>query len=294
MMSDRMRAVFLDPFGFVGDVTTGFRANQGILLSGAVAYYSMLSVLPMAALVLLLLSQFVDQNTLLATLRTYLDLVTVDQSEAIMEQMRRYLSNWHFHGVVGLLVMLFFSSMAFTALENAMCVIFHHRVAIHRRRFLVSAILPYFYMLLLTGGLMTVSIVSAALQGSEMRVVPFLWFEISLAQTSSAVVYLFGILGEVLLLSSIYLVMPVGRLAFRHALIGGVAATVLWEATRHVMVWWFSTVSVVNVIYGSFATVILILVGFEVAALIVLLGAQVIAEYERIGLPVDRDSGFRT
>jgi membrane protein len=61
---------------------------------------------------------------------------------------------------------------------------------------------------------------------------------------------------------------------------------------RHLMVWWCSTVSVVNVIYGSFATMILILVGIEVAALIVLLGAQVIAEYERIGMNLERDSGF--
>ncbi|MCG6869464.1 MAG: YihY/virulence factor BrkB family protein [Gammaproteobacteria bacterium] len=293
-MSHHMRAVILNPIGFLADVVSAFRANQGILLSGAVAYYSMLSVLPMAALVLLLLSQFVDQDTLLATLYTYLDLITVDQSEAIMEQIRRYLANWHFHGVVGLAVMLFFSSMAFTALENAICVIFHHRVAIQRRRFLVSAILPYFYMVLLTVGLMTVSIVSAALGSSETRVIPFLWFDISLAETSATIVYVFGILGEVLLLSSIYLVMPVGKIAFRHALIGGVAATVLWEATRHVMVWWFSTVSVVNVIYGSFATMILILVGFEVAALIVLFGAQVIAVYERICMPRERDSGFQT
>ena len=42
--------------------------------------------------------------------------------------------------------MLFFSSLAFTVLENAMSVIFHHRVAIRRRRFLGPAILPYGYI----------------------------------------------------------------------------------------------------------------------------------------------------
>jgi len=40
--------------------------------------------------------------------------------------------------------------------------------------------------------------------------------------------------------------------------------------------------------------VILVLVGFEVVVLIVLLGAQVVAEYECIGMPRERDSGFHT
>ena len=88
--------------------------------------------------------------------------------------------------------------------------------------------------------------------------------------------------GEVLLLTSIYLVMPVGRLAWSHALVGGIVATLLWEGTRRVLVWYFSTLSFVSVIYGSLATTIIILLSFEFAAIILLLGAQVIAEYERI------------
>ena len=77
--------------------------------------------------------------------------------------------------------------------------------------------------------------------------------------------------------------MPVGRLSLRHALIGGITAALLWEITRHVLVWYFSTLSLVNVVYGTFATVIIILLSLEAAAIILLLGAQVIAEYERIG-----------
>jgi uncharacterized BrkB/YihY/UPF0761 family membrane protein len=85
-----------------------------------------------------------------------------------------------------------------------------------------------------------------------------------------------------LLLTSIYFVMPAGRLAWSHALVGGIAATMLWELTRHLLVWYFTTLSFVSVIYGSFASSIMILLGFEFAAIILLLGAQVIAEYERI------------
>ena len=87
--------------------------------------------------------------------------------------------------------------------------------------------------------------------------------------------------GEVLVLTSIYLVMPVGRLAPRHALIGGATATLLWEVTRHVLVWYFSTLSQVKLVYGSLATSIVVLLSLDIAAMVLLLGAQVIAEYER-------------
>ena len=92
-----------------------------------------------------------------------------------------------------------------------------------------------------------------------------------------------GVTGEVALLTSLYLVMPVGRLSVRHALIGGITATILWELMRHFLVWYFSTLSLINVIYGAFTTSIIILVSLEAASIILLLGAQVIAEYERRG-----------
>jgi len=84
-------------------------------------------------------------------------------------------------------------------------------------------------------------------------------------------------------LTSIYMVMPARRPTWRHALIGGVTAGLLWEGTRHLLVWYFSTLSQIRVVYGSLTTAIVVLLSLEAAALVLLLGAQVIAEYERSG-----------
>jgi len=77
--------------------------------------------------------------------------------------------------------------------------------------------------------------------------------------------------------------MPVGRLSLSHALIGGVTAALLWEIARHVLVWYFSTLSQVNVVYGSMTTAIVVMFSLEIGATLLLLGAQVISEYERVG-----------
>ena len=75
--------------------------------------------------------------------------------------------------------------------------------------------------------------------------------------------------------------MPVGRLQWRRALVGGVAAGVLWEITRHVLLWYYSTISQIQVVYGTFATAVAILLSVEIGAIVLLLGAQVIANFER-------------
>jgi YihY family inner membrane protein len=90
------------------------------------------------------------------------------------------------------------------------------------------------------------------------------------------------------------MVMPVGRLSLRHALIGGVTAAVLWELTRRVLVWYLATISQVSVVYGSLTTAIVVLLSLEIGATLLLFGAQVISEYER-GSPRDAKSpAFRT
>lgn len=282
MPSSRIRFIAQHPWLFAKQVFTAFRNNQGFLLAGAIAYYTLLSIIPMLALILVLVSQFQDLHHLLKVLQEYLWIITPGQSETIVKQINLFLQNRKVVGMLGFVLLLFFSSFAFTALENAMAVIFFHRAAIKRRHFLVSAIIPYLYILLLALGLSVISFVSGSLSSLEARSVDLFGHPLVFSTMETLLVYLLGVFGEILLLTSLYLVMPVGRLRFHQALLGGITATILWEISRHILVWYFSTLSLVNVIYGTFAATIVILVSVETAAIIVLLGAQVIAEYERL------------
>ena len=130
-------------------------------------------------------------------------------------------------------------------------------------------------------GLIVITVVSGALQALAVTEVKVFGEVRSFGTLSVYAIYLLGVVGEVLLLTAIYLVMPAGRLKLSHALIGGVVAGLLWELTRHVIVWYFATLSQIILVYGSFATTIALLLSFEIAATVLLLGAQVIAIYER-------------
>ena len=270
------------PGAFVLSVIKQFRANQGVLLAGAVAYYTLLSLVPLLILILMALSHVIPQDRLLLTLSEYLEFVVPGQSTAIVEEVRTFLAQKQVVGSVLFVTMLFFSALAFTILENAMSVIFYHRVKIRRRHFLVSAVMPYLFILFLGVGLLIVTVLSGILQFVGTRSIMILGQPRSLDQVSIVLLYVVGVTGELLLLTAIYFVMPVGRLSFRHALIGGATATILWEMMRHILAWYYTTMSQIQLVYGSLTTAIAVLLSVEIGALVLLVGAQVIAEYERI------------
>jgi YihY family inner membrane protein len=276
------------PWRFLRRVVAAFRRNQGLLLSGAVAYYALLSVLPLFALLLVALSHFMDQERLLAAASGYVSMIMPAYTDALTAQLRAFLDHRQVVGWLGIVVLLFFSSMAFTVMESAMGVIFHHRV--RRRHFLVSAVIPYLYILLLGVSVVVVTVLTGALRAVEATHLDLLGVRWSLAGAAGAAFYLLGVLGLVLMFSSLYLVMPVGRIPWRHALVGGATAAVLWELTRHFLIWYFSRLSLVSVVYGGFAAAVVALLSFEVAAIILLFGAQVIAEFERDG-PCGEEAG---
>lgn len=267
------------PLGFMLRVLRGFNRNQGLLLSGALAYYTLLSIVPMSILTLIVLSHFIGEEQLSQILSRYTGMMIPGYGAILKEQVRLFIEHRKVIGIIGFLVMLFFSSMAFSVLENAMSVIFSLRTRA-RRRFLVSVIIPYIYIFSLCVGILLVSFIAGALDTIDKKHLIIFGWSLSLEGTSGIVLYLLGTAGEALMLTSMYLVMPVARITFRYALMGGITATILWEIVRHILVWYYSALSMVSLIYGSFATAVVALLTTEAAAIILLLGAQVIAELE--------------
>ncbi|NNE47703.1 MAG: YihY/virulence factor BrkB family protein [Rhodothermales bacterium] len=278
---------------FLWSVLKGFRANQGILLSGAVAFYTLLSIIPLFALVLVGLSQVLEEETLLSIVTENISLVVPDLTETVMRQVRQIYAYRPYFGWIGFGTLLFFSSLAFTVLENALSVIFFHRVSIKRRHFLVSAIMPYAFIVLVGVGILVITLTTGFMEAIEGQRLAFLGLTWRPSDLGGTLLHVMGVVGHIVLLTSIYLVLPVGKISVRHALIGGIVAGLLWELVRQVLLWYFSTLSVVNIVYGSFAATIVALLSLEAGAIVILLGAQVIAEYERLhgGLPEPETPG---
>jgi len=282
-LSPNALKVLTHPLDFVLCVLKGFRKNQIILLAGAIAYYALLSVVPFLILTVIALSHWVSQAELLDTLGRYLEWLVPSQSAALLLDLTNFLENGVAIGVVLLVTMLFFSSLAFSVLEKSMAVIFSHRGIIQKRHFLTSALLPYCLVFFLGAGLLVVTIVSISLEGMALMSVNLLEWRWSLSGLSRVLLYLLGLGTETIILSAVYYLVPIGRTAIHHALIGGFIMASIWEIIRHQLVWYFATMSRASVVYGSLTTAVVALFSMEIIATLLLLGAQVISEYERFG-----------
>ena len=280
IMSTQISRIFV----FTLRVLRGFLHNQGLLMSGALAYYILLSIVPLSILALVVLTQFIEEQQLIHTLSGYLEMVIPGYAGILTEQTQAFLDNRKVVGVIGFLGLLFFGSTAFSMLESAMSVIFSQHVRIKRRNFLASAIIPYLFIFVMGLGILLVSTIVGVIDLLESSQVNILGWSLNPGVATWVALYISGIVGEVLMFTSIYLVMPVVKVKMSHAFIGGITAAFLWEITRRLMVWYYSVTSTVNVIYGSITVTVVALIIIQVVAIILLLGAQVISELQR-GLP---------
>jgi YihY family inner membrane protein len=265
---------------FTARVVGAFLDNRGILLAGGVGYNALLSVVPFLTLTVAALTPFFGRERILGMLRPELRVLVPQNAEAILAAVDAYLQNQATASVVSVLVLLFFSSIAFRVLEQAVAAIFHTSSGDRHRHFLVSAVLPYAFMLLLVVALFLVTLTTSILGALGDMSVAIPGVQLSFAWGTHLLLQVAGAVGLVLLFAGIYRVLPLVKISNSKALVGGLCAAVLWRLVGWFMVYYFANVSMVNVIYGSLATVLIMLLFMEIAFIILLLGAQVIAELE--------------
>jgi membrane protein len=273
---------------FSGRVLGAFLRNRGILLAGGVGYNALLSLVPFLALAVGGLSVFFDQGRILEMLHAELTELVPQHADTILDTAQTYLRHQATTNVVSVALLLFFSSVAFRMLEEAIAAIFHTTIEHPHRSVWVSAVLPYLFMLVLMIALFAMTLITYSLDALGGRSVRVFAVDRSLEYAVEWVLGVVNFVGLVLLFAAIYRVVPVVRISVRRALIGGLSAAVLWRLVARMMVYFFTNISMVNVIYGSLATVIVVLLFLEIVFVILLLGAQLIAELEAsaaAGLP---------
>ncbi|MES2660696.1 MAG: YihY/virulence factor BrkB family protein [Verrucomicrobiota bacterium] len=260
-----------------------FLRNHGLLLTAAVANNMMLSLIPLSAVLMVVFSHFIEPAQLLESISIEVSLIAPSFAPTLTEVLTEFLRTRQLIGWVGLGSLVVFSSFAFRVLEDAFSIIFHRPIPTLKRKFWVSALMPYFFILIVAAGLIVITAVNAIIDARSLRDSVLSGVDVLLHRHLGQIIYFTGVLGLVLLFTLFYKIMPVAKVSLKRALIGGLTATILWEVVRHLLVSYYTNFSAVNVIYGSMATIIIVLLTMEAVALILLLGAQVIADLQRSG-----------
>lgn len=258
---------------FIRRVLRHFLRNHGVLLAGGVGYNVLLSAIPLLALLGVLLTHVVPEGQLMAVMHIQARHFASGYADLILDAVQAFMDSRDVIGLVGIPVMLIFSSAAFRGLEDSIAIIFQ-QPDMPLRSFWVSAAMHYVFIAVLGIGMLALTLLFGLAE---------LFYE-----RPGIILYPLSFVSVFILFSAIYKVLPIVSIALPRAVIGGFVAAVLWEGTRLTLMYYMQNVSFVNVIYGSLATIIILLITLEIGAIILLLGAQVIAELEksaRAGVP---------
>jgi uncharacterized BrkB/YihY/UPF0761 family membrane protein len=140
-----------------------FLRNHGMLLTGSVAFNLMLSLIPLCAVLVVFFSSFIHHEIMMETLVKELEMISPGFAPTIVEVIEGFLRNRNLIGGIGFLSLLLFSSKAFRVIEDSFAVIFHKPLPGLKRRFWISALLPYLFILIIAAGLILITAANALL-----------------------------------------------------------------------------------------------------------------------------------
>lgn len=266
---------------FAGRVVRNFFRNKGILLASAVGYNALLSLIPLIAITLAVLSQLFDTEVVSQVIVARVEPMAPGLAPAVREAIGSFRTHRDMFGWGALIMLFVVSSVAFRMIEEAMAVIFRRPRGLRSRRLVTSLLIQFGYVPLVGLGIALLTALNVAIGTlADGELFGVRWFA-PVAGALPELAAVIGFVAMVVLLTSFYWVMPVVRVRFRLALAGGIVASVLWLGLNGALAWFFEHLSLVNVLYGSLGTIIVVLLSLEVFAIILLLCAQMVAEIDR-------------
>ena len=91
-----------------------------------------------------------------------------------------------------------------------------------------------------------------------------------------------------LIFAIIYKFLPNTKTYWRYIWLGGVIAAVLFEAGKHLFIWYLDNFADYSELYGGVASVVVLMVWAYFSAFILILGAEIASEYRRLKLAIER------
>ncbi len=247
-----------------------FREDRLALTAGSLTFTSVISLVPLATVMLALFSAFPIFSTLQDTLQRYFvanvfpDLI----AKPVLGAITQFSSRASRLGIVGLIVLLFSAIALMLTIDRALNAIWRVR----KPRPIGQRVLVYWSAVTLGPLLLGVSLTATSYAVSAAR-----GYVGGMPQGFG---FVLGMLEFVLIalgVAALFHYVPNTHVRWRHALIGGLFVAIGFAGAKRLLALYFGTVPTYNMIYGAFATVPIFLVWIYLSWVIVLLGAVVAA-----------------
>ena len=253
-----------------------FAADRCLLHATSLAFITLLSIVPLLALMFAVLKSFGVQNHLEPLLLSYL----AAGSEPVVGAIIGYINNTSMGqlGAIGLLSLVASALLLLAGVVKAFNTIW----GVTETRSIARRFSSYFAVLTL-GPVLVVAAISMTGSLESQTLVQRL---LDKALVGNLLIVLFNVLPFVamwLVLAGLYLFIPNSRVTLRAALVGGVFGGTLWQLSQWVYVDCQVGVLRYNAIYGTLAALPIFMVWLYLAWAIVLLGVEVTFAVQNLG-----------
>jgi len=264
----RWRLFLLRQAQIISLVARDFFADHCMLRASALTYSTLLSIVPLLALMFALLKGLGVQNALEPII---LDRIAIG-SEQIITAIIRYINNTNV-GQLGAIGMVFLIIAVLTLLSNIE-ESFNHVWGVKETRTLMRRFADYFSVVTIGPIFLLAAISMTTTLESQTGVQALL----GMPYVAEIIFLLFKVLPFVVMwaaFTGLYIFMPNTRVNFRAALVGGIFGGTLWQIAQWFYVSFQIGVSRYNAIYGTLAALPIFMVWIYFSWLIVLLGLEV-------------------
>ena len=257
-----------------------FTRRGGGLLSGAIAFYAMLSTAPLLVMALYVARFFTSEKlaraTLLENVTHYVGASGAMTLDGLMERVSRPGSGWR--GALAGAVLVYASTRLFNELETALDHLWSlpepesSSFLINLRREVVRRLFN-FVLVLATGFiLIALVVIKLAYDAVTMKLgiaTPLAW---SLMEGGGSLVVC------TLLFAAVFRLLPSARFPWRQALLGGAVTAVMFSAGAYAISAYLAHAEIVQT-YGDAASIVVLLLWVHYSAQIFLLGAAFTGEW---------------
>jgi membrane protein len=265
-----------------------FYRDNCALMAAAISFYAVLSFIPLF-LVFISAAGFVlhSSDQALAAVTTLLIKTFPASTAAVFKILTDLMQRKMVFGIIGLAGLVWAASRIFSAVENAMSIVWKVKKgrAYWHSKFLSLLLVPIAVLIMFSSLAFT-----AFYTVARNLTIPLIDLKVSEAAFVSKVfAIVFPMALGFVLFYLVYRIIPYRRVSPKAALIGALCSSVMWEAAKLLFDIYIKHYAHYQKIYGSFGTLVVMFFWIYYSAFIILIGAEIGSNYEEVKARLSTD-----
>lgn len=264
----KLLAITRNIIEFLGYLARRFRDDNCLTAAAALSFTTILSLVPLTAVVLSILSAFPAFQNLVQRIQDFIFMNFVPASgEVIQDYIQQFADQASNLPGLGMVFLIVTALLLMNTIDAALNQIWHVR----RTRGLVSKFLVYWSVLTLGPILVATSIAAT----SYLVSLPFIVESSTIGSMKAILLAWMPLLSTTLALTMLYIIVPNLNVPIYAGLSAGVVAALMFEIAKKGFTIYVTSVPTYTTLYGALATIPIFLIWVYVSWIIVLLGAEI-------------------